>query len=303
MGLNLPGVGGGFLAAAGAVGGAGQGLAQVGQEQMKADLASKMNDLQQKREEAITRLQGQQQSGLEEQRAGHEEQRTEKEIAGKSAVAQFERGSIAEENTKNREQTHTENAAKFANETERAKITAKGRTDSAKIRAVASAKPVKGWTRGNETYGGTIGKDGSIIGGKQLPVLYHPDGRPFVQVGGGKDADGNELGGTLIPFDSAAEGGLSFNPQALRRASSKDVQKLLTNPTAILPSGASARDSFLNRYHYLPASFMSAEYNARQQQAGGGGGGGGGDEPDTSESQDQNDSESGVPMTVTPPSQ
>ncbi len=79
------------------------------------------------------------------------------------------------------------------------------------------------------------------------------------------------------------------------------MQTLLQNPTAILPSGMSARDSFVKRNGYLPTSFMAAETAARQKTAPMGGGGGGEEEPETSPAQDTQDTESSVPMATGAP--
>lgn len=287
MGLNLPGVGGGFLAAAGAVGGAGQGLAEVGKEQMKADLASKMNDLQQKREEAITRLQGQQQSGLEEQRAGHEKERVGEEIAGKSAVAQFERGSIEHEAGLQREFAGGEGEKNRASRESIAAGHDVSRVASAKAHAPA-VKPPKGWAPKNVTLQGNV-VNGQIIPGKQMQVMGHPDGSAYVQVGD-----------RLIPYNGASPDGMpqGFQPESLRRAPAKEVQTLLQNPTAVLPSGMTARDSFVKRNGYLPTSFMAAENAARQSaqpQGASGGGGGIGDAATAPENEDPSESESETP--------
>lgn len=282
------GVGGGLLATAGAIGGLGQGITQVGEAQQKTNLAQKMNDMQQTREEAITRLQGQQQSQLEEQRAGHEEQRTEKEIAGHSAVAQFERGSVEKEAEAQRSFGHTENQAKFASEEKRTQITADSRVAAAKTRATASQKPPKGWTPKNVTLQGTV-SNGTIIPGKQMQVMTHPDGSAYVQVGD-----------RLIPYNGAATDGLGMDPASLRRAPAKEVQTLLQSPTAVLRSGMSAKDSFVKRNGYLPGGFMAAENAARQNAQPVGGGGGGADADDeSSPSQDAQDTTSSVPMAGT----
>ena len=46
----------GILAIAGAVKGAGEGITATGEQQQKMNMAQKLNELQQSREEAITRL-------------------------------------------------------------------------------------------------------------------------------------------------------------------------------------------------------------------------------------------------------
>jgi len=286
MGIFGPGVGGGFLAAAGAVGGAGKGLADVGAAQQKMNLESKMSELTQKREEAITRLQGQQQSGLEEQRAGHEKERVGEEIAGRSAVAHYETGEKESEAEKQRTFAGGENKAKLASEERRTHETATSRVAAAKLHATASQKPPPpDWKDRTITYGGSIDPVSHLpVGQKQMGVKIHvPTGKMFVP-----------LGDKLMPYDGSKDNGLMFDPKSIKRAPAQYTQDLLNDPNGFTPSGNSKREVFLNKFHYLPGDYLQ---KAQQYGTPAGGGGDAGEEPETSASQDTQDTQSSVPMT------
>ncbi len=257
-----PGVGGGFLAAAGAVQGLGQGLVQTGEQQQKVDLQQKMNDLAQKREEAITRLQGSQQSALEEQRAGHEAQRTDKEIAGHSAVAQFERGEISKEAEKQRTFAAGEDKAKLASEERRTERTASSRENVAMIRSDKSGQGKgKIWEVHNITEGGGIDPNThAIIPQKQTQILFNKStGRQYVAAGD-----------RLLPYD-ASKGGMA-PPESVKRAPATDVQALLADPLGKVPAGFNnagmdKATAFEQTHGYLPAQWMTSAQQADQQQS------------------------------------
>lgn len=280
MGVFGPGVGGGFLAAAGAVGGVGKGLAEVGEAQTKENLATKMNGLQQAREEAITRLQGQQQSGLEEQRAGHEKERVGEEIAGRSAVAHYEVGEKEAEAEKGRTQATSENAKKQASQEKIAHGHDVARVSAVQARVPAGKNPPKEWTPRTLNLQGTV-INGQIVPGRGVNVMTHRDGSSWVQVGD-----------KLLPYDGSASDGLGVKPESLARAPAGAIQALVTNPLGSTPSGMPLKDSFANRYHYLPLQYMNAAQQARDaatKPSGGGGGGGedsgGVEQPDPAESE------------------
>jgi hypothetical protein len=291
MGIFGPGVGGGFLAAAGAIGGAGKGLADVGEAQQKMNLETKLQDLTQKREEAITRLQGQQQSGLEEQRAGHEKERVGEEIAGRSAVAHYETGEKEAEAEKGRQSVHTENAAKFASEETRNAATNKRALEVARIKAAGSQKaPPPEWKSTTLNIGATIDPVSHMpVGGKGVSVNIHRDGSKWVQAGD-----------RMYPYDAQSADGLG-NIDASRRARAEEVQKLLQNPLAVTPSGMSAKDSFYNRNGYLPTAYMSAAQKASDAARSSGGNTGGGAAPGNDNEQEEPDEpDSSVPMAGAP---
>lgn len=258
------GVGGGLLATAGALGGLGQGVTQVGQEQTKENMETKMNALQQAREEAITRLQGSQQSQLEEQRAGHEEQRTHEEIAGRSGVAQFEAAHASEEAEKSRAFQGTQQVQKLGSEEKRTERTAESRENVAAIRTSASSSTGKGgktWEVHNITEGGgydPITHTPTPQTQKQI-LFNNKTGRQYV-------ANGDRL----LPYD-ASQGGTA-DPKSLKRAPATDVQALMQDPLGKVPdgypnSGLDKATAFEQTHGYLPAQWMGAAQKADQQSS------------------------------------
>lgn len=293
MGIFGPGVGGGMLAAAGAVGGLGQGLTQVGQQQQKVNLEEHLNDLQTKREETITRLQQQGQSQLEEQRAGHEEARTEKEIAGHSAVAHFERESVESEAAKGRQFSGEQGAAHRASQE---KIGAAH--DAARVAAAQAHTPapktVKEWTPRTMNLQGSFDPvSHAMIPGRSMNVMVHRDGSAWVQVGD-----------KLLPYDASKPDGLSGPPESLARAPAPAVQALLNNPLGTVPgTNTPMKDSFVGRYGYLPQSYLTTSQAARDKAtatpARGASGGGGGDTEQATapENEDPAETEEDTPPT------
>jgi hypothetical protein len=294
MGIFGPGVGGGFLAAAGAVGGAGKGLAEVGEAQTKMNLESKMQDLTQKREEAITRLQGQQQSGLEEARAGHEKERVGEEIAGRSAVAHYETGEREAEAEKGRTQATSENAKKQASQEKIAAGHDVARVTAAKAHAPAGKAPPKEWTPRSLTLQGSFDPvSHAMVPGRTMNVMTHRDGSSWVQVGD-----------KLLPYDASQPDGLGVKPESLRRTSQtdNDMRFLMQNPLGFVPpgyknAGMSNKDAFVQSHGYLPRAYLQASQTARDsvQPAAGSNassaGGGVGDEATAPENEDQSETE------------
>lgn len=110
-----PGVGGGLLAAAGALGGVGQGLTAAGQQQQKLDLETHMNDLATKREETLERLRAGTQKELQAQQQAFEQARQERGIGAASAAAGATRTFEAAQETKKEAaaQKRTETAGQY----------------------------------------------------------------------------------------------------------------------------------------------------------------------------------------------
>lgn len=263
MSIFGPGVGGGMLAAAGALGGLGKGLSDVGAAQEKSNLETHLNELAQKREEAITRLQGQQQTTLEDQRAGHEMARTGAEVAGRANVAQMEVTEKEGEAEKGRKYGHTENAAKIASEEHRTDVNAQAKRDVAHIHADSVGKGAKfqaGWLPDRQTAGGTIDPVTHYpVGGRSFSLLRSTHmGMSFVPAGE-----------KLIPYDATKADGLSRPLNSFRRDPkiSAEEETLLANPLRTAPSGMTYAQSFLKRNGYLPAAFAAAEESARQAQS------------------------------------
>jgi hypothetical protein len=248
-----PGVGGGLLAAAGAAGGLGQGITAAGQQQQKVDLETKMSELAQSREEAITRLQGTQQSGLEEQRAAHQEKDVQQEIAGRSNVAQFEAGQKASEAAKGREFSAEQNTQ---HQTSQEKIAAGhdvARVGAAAEHANANKAPPKDWSFRNVTTQGSIDPvTHQPTPGRSYVVLQHRDGRQFVQTGD-----------KFLPYDASAD--KVQDSASVRRAPAGAIQDLSQDPNGTTPSGNPKSEVFLQRYGYLPMPWFSAASQAKDQ--------------------------------------
>lgn len=247
-------VGGGLLAAAGALGGLGQGLTAVGQEQQKMNMAEKMNQLAQAREEAITRLQQSGQQLLEGQRETHEDKTLasqqgfegdlkDRELKAGGAIANAKISSAEEQN-----RLHRESQERIA----------KGH-DAAKIGAAKAAhppgagKPPKPEFDVKDLPGGVDVSTGKQIMPKRL--IKASDGTSWVS-----------RNGYIYPFEQSADDGIGKDESAFAHAPTPETQKLLKAPLAILPSGTSARDSYVQRWGRLPVSYQNAANIARQQQ-------------------------------------
>lgn len=249
------GIGGGFLAAAGAIGGAGKGLAEVGEAQTKMNLEAKMQELMQKREEAITRLQGQQQSGLEEQRAGHEKERVGEEIAGRSAVAHYETETKSAEAEKQRGFAGEQNTQKQKSQEKIAAGHDTARVSAAKAHTGVGKPPPKEWSSRNVNLQGSFDPvSHAMVPGRSMVVQVHRDGSAWLPVGD-----------KLLPYDASKPDGLAYPPDSIRRAPAGAVQALMLDPLGTSPSGMALKDSFANRYHYLPQSYLSVAQAARDK--------------------------------------
>lgn len=243
----------GILAIAGGISGGGQGLTAAGQQQAKVDLETKMNELAQTREESITRLQGQQASGLEEQRAAHQEKDVQQEIAGRSNVAQFEAGQKSSEAAKSRAFSAEQNTQ---HQTSQEKIAAGhdvARVSAASEHANASKAPPKDWSFRNVTTQGGIDPVTKMpTAGRSYVVLQHRDGRQFVQTGD-----------KFLPYDASAD--KVQDAASVRRAPAGAISDLSQDPNGTTPSGNPKSEVFLQRYGYLPMPWFSAASKANDQ--------------------------------------
>lgn len=243
----------GILAIAGGIGGAGQGAVQVGQEAQKASLAEHMSDLAQAREESITRLQGSQASGLEEQRAAHQEKDVDKEIAGRSAVAHFETETKSAEAAKQREFAGGQNTQHQASQEKIAAGHDTARVTAAAEHANASKTPQKDWSFRNVTTQGSIDPVSHLpTPGRAYIVLQHRDGRQFVQTGD-----------KFLPYDASSD--KVQESASIRRAPAGAIQDLSQDPNGTTPAGNPKTEVFLQRYGYLPMSWYSAAGRAKDQ--------------------------------------
>jgi hypothetical protein len=282
----------GILAAAGAVAGGANAVTEIARDQIKLQnqmsLEQRVNDLATQRESTIERLRAADEASRQGTQIQAEKERTQQEIAGHSAVAQFERGSIASENQKNRDAA----AALAKNHGDVQKTIAQGhdkaRVDAANARV--AGKPIPEWKPGEAPLQVT-----SKFGGAapKASVLVHRDGSRWVQDPSGK----------LFPFDPSKPNG--YNPTPTNRAAPDpaDVSTLLSNPNGMLPSGTTTRDYFVGKYGSLPPGYLGSSQADRAKNpimdySGSSGGGDGA--PPVAEQEDPSESE---PPPTLPPSQ
>ena len=235
------------LAAAGAIGGLGQGITAAGQLEEKKQLMQKENDMALARQETIARLQdrfqkeniqNEQQFQLKGAAAsrGFETQKQATEIASKEGIAA-------------RHETEA---------TKRTNITAASRVEARKVGAPA-AKEQKTWTPGHYQIGGGIDPVTKLpTASTTIPVMQHKDGRVFVQAGD-----------KFMLYD-ATKGSQLPDVKSVRNADPKAVQDLSNDPEGTVPDGSETKaDAFQRAYGYLPASYFSAAQRAEQQHSGG----------------------------------
>jgi hypothetical protein len=232
----------GIIATAGALAGAGQGITEVGQQGQKMDMATKMNQLAQAREEAITRLKGEQEKGMQQSaqtfQAGQEQIR----IGAASAAAGAQRESEAKKASQ-----HEEAA------TGRSRIQAQGRVDAAKVAAQQRSEtkgPPKIWS---QTKLNTSGFDpnSKLPTTSQKAVNFNNfNGRSYVQIGD-----------KFVPWDANANAPAN-DAKAMRRPAPGELQDLLTDPLGKIPDGPNAgltkADVFEQAHGYLPAQWTGA---------------------------------------------
>lgn len=243
----------GILAIAGGIRGVGEGMTEAGVQANKVDLETKKNELQQAREEAITRLQGTQASGLEEQRAEHQEKDVKMEVAGRAGVAQFEAGQKSSEAAKQREFTGTQNTQHQGSQEKIAAGHDAARVQAAAEHASANKAPPKDWSFRNVTTQGSIDPVSHLpTPGRSYIVLQHRDGRQFVQTGD-----------KFLPYDASSD--KVTDSASVRRAPAGAISDLSQDPNGTTPGGNPKTEVFLQRYGYLPMSWYAAAGRAKDQ--------------------------------------
>jgi len=232
----------GILAIAGAVGGAGQGITQAGEQAQKVDLATKVNQLQQAREEAIQRLQGAEQEKLQGQGQQFQREETQTKLQHASQAQQFTIKTEQEENQKNRDTKLAVSKNSYNARVDSAKVTAAGRTES--------KGPPKIWEQTKLSSTHIDPKLGPVS--DQTPISFnHFTGRSYAQVGD-----------KYIPWD-ASTNRPATDPKAIKRAPVEDLQDLMQDPLGNVPAGGpnaglSKAEVFESAHGYLPAAWTSA---------------------------------------------
>lgn len=270
------GVGGGMLAAAGALNGLGQGLTEVGREQVKENLAVKMDKLAQAREEAITRLQGQQQKdlsaqgaqqnqALESQREGHEDVTLGKEedFATGQTNTKLKAASAAAGAT--REFEGQQNDLNRKNQLARTNRSAEARENSAAITAASrqsnSSKKQQPW-KVHDLVKNTYDKSGQVVlSTEKQPLLQNPNNQSVYMQNGDR----------FIRYNQDTNG-FAYDPKSLRRVEPAEpaMQALLADPLGTVDSGdrkgMTKLDAFEDKFHYIPAAAIAKAQQAQQSQ-------------------------------------
>jgi hypothetical protein len=244
----------GIISTAGALAGAGQGITEAGQQQQKIDLATKVNQLAQDRDEAMERL-----------RAAHETERQNTQIQAQKDIqstgqtfekeqTQTKLTAASKAASATREFEHTENAAREAAGQKRAETLANARVEAARVTAgsrVEAKGPPKIWEPVKLNQGG-FDPVSHLPTSNQLQISYnHFTGRSYAQVGD-----------KMIPWD-ASTNKPATDPKSIRRAPVEDLQDLTSDPLGTVPKGGpnaglSKAEVFEAAHGYLPASWTSA---------------------------------------------
>jgi hypothetical protein len=290
-----------MLAAAGAVGGLGQGITEVGQQEQKAQLLQKQNDLIQAREETLQRLRAAEEEKL--QASGQQFQHTETETAaGRNVAAAGAQRQFLTEQEKSREAAAgARTNAIVGGRVRVANINADSREANATLR---NEKPPKAdWKSSTVQLPGLVparaqrmitetdprtgqrtsvpdpsDKPPMIPGKVPYRIMNHISGATSIV----KLADGR-----FVPFD----GQHIPDTKSVGRPPARDVQDLLQNPDRY--------PQFLQRYHQLPEGFDEAytahfqnltnDYNSRHS-----GGANTSSAPSSNQSSGQDDDQNGA---------
>jgi hypothetical protein len=254
MAIFGPGVGGGLLAAAGAVKGLGEGITAAGELQGKKDLETHMNELAMQRETAIERL-----------RQGHEEtmQKQQQTFAQEQQARGIAGGAAAQTRTQKFE--HGEHAAHEAAATGRTHELAQAREYSALVGAESrvGGKQQNGmkWEVHNiQTPGMNPDGTPNPLLNKTVQTLKLPEGvytqgnRGFVRV--------DDSGKPLRSAESFA--------RLKQEQTGPAQQALLADPLGTVPSGPRAgmtkAAAFEDQFGYIPQSWLGAATAAQQKQ-------------------------------------
>ncbi len=256
-----PGVGGGFLAAAGAVKGLGEGIAEGAQENIKSQRLEKQNQMQLDREKTIQDLQQKFQTGEAEKGRTFQSQQTEKELAGRAGVSQYTQ---EQENARaGLERASKEKVARSHEEaaTERAGIMASSRLGSAALRTGSGgAKDKPDFTISHIQVAPRDASGKLTIGAAPEThlVAVHKSGNQYMQVGGTVDPQtGMPSGGKMVLFDAKNNQPVDLSTRP--RPNAGAVSDLIQNPD----EGHAM--AFQQRYGYLPSEYFGASHEKAQQ--------------------------------------
>jgi hypothetical protein len=237
-----------MLAAAGAVGGFGQGVVEAGEQAQKEQLLQKQNDLATARDATLQRLRAAEEEKLQgsQQTFQHGEKQTEYGVMAKSAAAHADLlKEIANANIQGR---HADVSSLVAGRISVQDSKNRGAAAVADKRAAPQSEYKPGKATLNSPGVDAFKKP---IPGKEMDVQIHHDGSKWVQ----------GPAGNLFPFDPSKPGG--YDPTPRGRPSAQDTSALLQNPLGTLPSGTSTRDYFVSKFGSLPPAYLGAANAAR----------------------------------------
>lgn len=260
MAIFGPGVGGGFLAAAGAVKGLGEGLTEGGEIEAKKQMMEKQNELETNRATMLQKMQQEFQSGEAGKQRTFQEQQTEKEIAGRSGVAHFQQ---EQENARaGLERASKEKVAGAHEEaaTERAGIMASSRLGSAALRTGGGGtKDKPDFTISHIQVAPRDANGKPVIGAAPEThlVAVHKSGNQYMQVGGTVDPQtGMPVGGKMVLFDAQRNQPVDLSTRP--RPNAGAVSDLIQNPNE------DHAMAFQQRYGYLPSEYFGAAHEQAQ---------------------------------------
>jgi hypothetical protein len=259
------GVGGGLLAAAGAVGGLGQGMVAGAQQQMKLDYGTKMNELAKQREEAITRLRGEQEASMQQSGIAAQKEQQQAGFGEEEKMTGIKIGAASRAAGATREFEATQNAAQRASAEKRSGISAGARVKAAEV--TASGR-VTAAALGREKSGA---KDPNSEFKIHTVKQFGPNGQPLPDIlvmQHGADLYRN-FGNKVIRAN--ADGSPTYDPKSLRNAAPQEIQDLLQDPMGKVPAGANAGmpkwQAFEQARGYLPPQVLDSIQNAQNRQS------------------------------------
>lgn len=240
-----------MLAAAGAIGGLGKGLTQVGEEstqrQDKQQLMQEENTLATQREQAIERLRAQNQQQLQGAQFKHEDtqeaRREEFQMKAASATRGFEQWKIKQQIDERR--YASDNAYK-------------ARVDAAYIRALQTNKT------------GTTGKNNTASQYKDIPIADSTGAQRLLMAG--PHGTYELIGDRYVPYNGETQKTMT---ERMSNARQSDVnvlmEQLRKDPNAVVPpghtnSGMTYVQAFEQSYGYIPKPAVDTLRSVEQSQ-------------------------------------
>ena len=252
----------GILATAGALGGAGQGSVEVGQQGQREQLLEKQNKLATLREQAIENLRSQHEAERQSAGIGAQEEMQSRGQEFEKGQTQTKIKAASSAAGATREFEAEQNKAKLASEEKRTGMSSGARVSAAQILADSRVKAAGARTTAKPRFefhqAPTTNLDPKLgpVGVTSETLLYdHKNGAAY-----------KLKGDRYIPagMDEA-----SLN----RNVPSSELADLVRDPNGVIPSGPNKgmlkADAFQNTYHFLPRQVVSAWSQGQGGQAAG----------------------------------